>query len=369
MADLAIGPAGGLDRAFWAGRRVFLTGHTGFKGSWMLLVLEALGAKVTGLSLAPETRPAMFDLVDGASRCAHHVGDIRDAALVADLMAAADPEIVLHLAAQPLVRRSYADPLETFSTNVMGTANVLQAARSVPGLRALVSVTTDKCYENDGRRSGYREDDRLGGHDPYSNSKACAELVSQCFRDSYFAERGVGLATARAGNVIGGGDYSADRLVVDAVAAFADGRDPEIRNPDATRPWQHVLEPETGYLLLAERLHANPSAHAGGWNFGPDGDAPVRRVVELLARAWDRDGLFARQPGTHPHEAGALALDSGKAHRVLGWQPRFSLEAAVATTADWYRRVDAGADPADVTREQIARYFARPAIARRQAAA
>lgn len=369
MADVALGPAAGLDPRFWNGRRVLLTGHTGFKGTWMLMVLQAMGARVTGLSLVPDTQPAIFDMVDGATRCAHHVGDIRDLAAVADLVRHTDPEIVLHLAAQPLVRRSYADPLETFSTNVMGTANVLQAARSAPSLRAIVSVTTDKCYRNDGRRAGYLEDDRLGGHDPYSNSKACAELVSQCFRDSFFAERGVGLATARAGNVIGGGDYSADRLVVDVVAAFAAGRDPEIRCPDATRPWQHVMEPVTGYLMLAERLHADPVGFAGGWNFGPVGDAPVRQVVELLAGAWGRDGVFAGQPGRHPHEAAALALDSTKARDRLNWRSRLSLETAVGMTAEWYRLVDAGASAAVITRDQIARYLALPAEAAGRVAA
>ncbi|MBS0483391.1 MAG: CDP-glucose 4,6-dehydratase [Proteobacteria bacterium] len=369
MADLALGAAGAPDPRFWRNRRVLLTGHTGFKGSWLLLLLKGLGARVSGFSLAPDTTPAMFDQIGGSGLCGHHIGDIRDAALVAQLIRKVDPEVVLHLAAQPLVRRSYVDPLETFSINVMGTANVLQAAREAPSLRAIVSVTTDKCYENDGRRARFHEDDRLGGHDPYSNSKACAELVSQCFRDCFFADRGVGLATARAGNVIGGGDYSSDRLVVDAVAALAVGRDPEIRNPDATRPWQHVLDPLTGYLLLAERLHQDPAGYAGSWNFGPKGDAPVRRVVELLASAWGREGVFERQGGMHPHEAATLALDSTKAQQALGWQPRFTLEQAVAATAEWYRSVNAGADPAALSREQIARYGAQLPAAEDRAAA
>ncbi|MDE2596946.1 MAG: CDP-glucose 4,6-dehydratase [Sphingomonadales bacterium] len=360
-----------LDPAFWAGRRVLLTGHTGFKGSWLLLMLERLGAQVTGLSLAPETEPALFDQIEGWRRCHHHVADIRDQETVAAVMREARPEVVLHLAAQPLVRRSYADPIETFSTNVLGTAHVLEAVRALDCVRAVVSVTTDKCYANDGRVAGYREDDRLGGHDPYSNSKACAELVSQSYRDSFLAAAGIGLATARAGNVIGGGDHSADRLVVDVVKAFLASQTPEIRNPQATRPWQHVLEPLTGYCLLAERLFAVPDRFASGWNFGPEQaeTAPVSRVVELLARHWGVAADFAAQPGNHPHEAATLSLDSAKAHDQLGWQPRLTLEQAVDMTADWYRLVDAHADPAVVAIEQIERYASLGEAQAQQAAA
>lgn len=348
-----------LDPGFWRGRRVLVTGHTGFKGSWLVLMLERLGARITGLSLPPETSPALFNQIDGSSRCQHFIADIRDRAAVEAIVIAAQPEVILHLAAQPLVRRSYVDPIETFSTNVLGTAHVLDAARQLDGLRAFVSVTTDKCYANDGRAEGYSEDDRLGGHDPYSNSKACAELVSQCFRDSFYAADNIGIATARAGNVIGGGDHSSDRLVVDAVRAFQAGTDPEIRNPTAVRPWQHVLEPLTGYCLLAERLAADPAGFASGWNFGPypKDAAPVSRVVELLARNWGREGHFAPQNGEHPHEAGLLTLDSSRAIRDLGWQPRLPLEQAVDWTAEWYRRVDRGDDAATVAQEQIARYF------------
>lgn len=349
-----------LNRSFWADRRVLLTGHTGFKGSWLLLLLERLGAQVTGLSLAPQTRPALFDQIGGTERCRHYIADIRDGEAVERIVADARPEVVLHLAAQPLVRRSYADPIETFSTNVVGTAIVLEAARKVAGLRAFVSVTTDKCYRNDGRAHGYREDDQLGGHDPYSSSKACAELVSQCFRDSFFAESGIGLATARAGNVIGGGDYSQDRLVVDVVRAFGAGKEPQIRSPGAVRPWQHVLEPLTGYCLLAERLASDPVRFASGWNFGPNPEdaAPVSRVVALLARHWGRESHFNRQAGDHPHEAGLLTLDSTRANRELGWTSHLSLEQAVDWTAEWYRLVDAGADATVVANEQIAHYLA-----------
>ena len=353
----------GLNRAFWCGRRVLVTGHTGFKGSWLLLLLDRLGAEVTGIALEPDAG-SLFTQIDGASRCAHNIGDIRDSRSTANIVAAAEPEIILHLAAQPLVRQSYADPLETFATNVLGTANVLDAARQLPRLRAIVSVTTDKCYANDGRKTGYREGDRLGGHDPYSNSKACAELVTQCYRDSFFAERSVGVATARAGNVIGGGDYAADRLIPDAVRALHAGRRPELRNPAAVRPWQHVLEPLSGYLLLAEKLASDPVTFARGWNFGPPPEdlASVASVVAQLAQHWGHSGEFDRQSGTHPHEAEVLTLDSTAAVRKLGWRPRLSLGAAVEWTAAWYRAQLSGADAAQLSLAQIDRYFAATSV-------
>lgn len=352
----------GLNRAFWRGRRVLLTGHTGFKGSWLLLLLESLGARVTGISLEAET-DGLFNQVGGAARCVHIVADIRDADAVRCIVAAARPDIILHLAAQPLVRQSYLDPLETFGTNVLGTANLLGAARGIDGLRAIVSVTTDKCYANDGRTDGYREGDRLGGHDPYSNSKACAELVTQCFRDSFFAERGVGVATARAGNVIGGGDYAVDRLIPDAVRALQAGGKPALRNPAAVRPWQHVLEPLSGYCLLAEKLAADPKAYAKGWNFGPSSAdvASVASVVGKLARHWGQAGDFDRQAGDHPHEAEVLTLDSGMAIRELGWAPRLSLATAIEWTAEWYRSQQARADAAELCLGQIRRYVAADA--------
>jgi CDP-glucose 4,6-dehydratase len=347
----------GLNSPFWRGRRVLLTGHTGFKGSWLLLLLESLGAEVTGVALEPPAE-GLFAQINGAERCAHHVADIRDYASLAAVVAAANPEIVLHLAAQPLVRRSYADPLETIGTNVLGTANILQAVRGADGLLAVVSVTTDKCYANDGRTGGYRESDRLGGHDPYSNSKACAELVTQCYRDSFLAGRGVGAASARAGNVIGGGDYAADRLIPDIVGALCAGRTPELRSPAAIRPWQHVLEPLSGYCLLAQRLAADPRAFGKGWNFGPRPDdlASVATVAGQLARHWGLPADFAHQAGDHPHEAEVLTLDSTMALRELGWGPRLSLDEAIRWTAEWYRAQHSGADAAELCRDQIGRY-------------
>ena len=349
----------GLNEAFWRGRRVLLTGHTGFKGSWLLLLLESLGAKVTGISLEPEA-DGLFNRIKGAARSLHIVSDIRDYDALRKIVAAADPEIILHLAAQPLVRQSYIDPLETIDTNVIGTANVLEAARGIEGLIAIVSVTTDKCYANDGRTTGYFESDRLGGHDPYSNSKACAELVTQCFRDSFFAARSVGVATARAGNVIGGGDYSADRLIPDTVRALSAGLKPELRNPTAVRPWQHVLEPLSGYLLLAQKLAADPTSFAKGWNFGPPAEhvASVATIVGRLARYWGHSGDFSQQAGDHPHEAEVLTLDSGMAIRELAWQPRLSLGTAVEWTAEWYRAQLAGRNAAELCLAQIRRYFA-----------
>ena len=348
-----------LKSQFWGGRRVLLTGHTGFKGSWLLLMLEAMGARVTGLSQEPDTSPSMFRQIGGDMLCHHHIADIRDPLEVSRIVSEAKPEIIMHLAAQPLVRRSYLNPIETFATNVIGTANVLDAARNVSGLRAIVSVTTDKCYKNTGHTQGYVEDDMLGGHDPYSNSKACAELVTQCFRDSFFAGSGVGVATARAGNVIGGGDYSDDRLVPDAVRALAADKPLEIRHPNAVRPWQHVIEPLSGYCRLAERLVTDPELFAGGWNFGPRASdmAPVSQVVDLLAQHWGRACSYVQQPGEHPHEAGILTLDSSKANNQLGWRPRLTLAQATGWTADWYRGVETGADAALMARMQIRQYL------------
>lgn len=352
-----------LNRAFWRGRRVLVTGHTGFKGSWLLLMLRELGAEVHGFSLPPPTEPSMFDLLDLHSACIHGTGDVRDFGALNAAIQQARPEVVLHLAAQPLVRASYDSPVETYATNVMGTVHLLEACRNAPGLKAIVIVTTDKCYENVGWVWGYRESDRLGGADPYSNSKAACELVVDAYRQSFFnpgvyERHGVGLASARAGNVIGGGDFAADRLVPDAVRAFIAGEPLLIRNPLSIRPWQHVLDPLYGYLLLAERLHGDPS-YCAGWNFGPQTDesASVQRVADTLASQWGAGAAWVQDPAEHPHEAETLKLDSTKARVEIGWAPRLRLETALQLTADWYKAWNQRVDLLPLTREQVASYL------------
>jgi len=334
-----------VDRSFWAGKSVLITGHTGFKGSWLALWLQDMGASVTGFSLPPPTSPNMFARADVDAGMSSIIGDIRDFSVFEKALTAANPDIVLHLAAQSLVRPSYDDPLETYSTNVMGTANVLEAVRQGTAnghTRAVVIVTSDKCYDNREWDRGYTEDDRLGGHDPYSNSKGCAELVAGAFRQSYFSENGgsTGVATARAGNVIGGGDWSIDRLVPDAVRAFVKGNTVQIRRPNAIRPWQHVLEPLAGYLRLCERLYSDVTGYAEAWNFGPDAESemPVADVVGLLADHWGEDARWAVDDGDHPHEATFLKLDSSLAHARLDWAPRLDLAQAISRTVSWYRQ-------------------------------
>jgi CDP-glucose 4,6-dehydratase len=328
------------DAATWRGRRVLVTGHTGFKGGWLSIWLASLGAKVAGYALDPPTHPSFFDSARVRDVLEDHRGDIRDAAATRRAVEAFDPEVVFHLAAQPIVKEGYRAPIDTYATNVVGTASVLDACRRAPGVRAIVVVTTDKCYENREWERGYVETDGLGGHDPYSNSKACAELVSDAFRRSYFTGRdpAVGLATARAGNVIGGGDWAADRLVPDLVRAAMAGTEALIRNPRATRPWQHVLEPLAGYLVLAEALLREPGRYAQAWNFGPDagGDRAVSEVVEMLAARWQGRLRWRLDTAEHPHEAGKLMLDSTKAHTRLRWKPRLALDDALRLTADWY---------------------------------
>jgi CDP-glucose 4,6-dehydratase len=349
-----------IHRDFWSGKRVFVTGHTGFKGSWLALWLDALGAEVAGYALEPPTEPALWDQL-GLAGVRDARGDVRDLERLASVLVEFRPEIVFHLAAQSLVRVSYADPVGTYATNVLGTVHVLEAARRAGSLRVIVNVTSDKCYENREWERGYREDDAMGGHDPYSSSKGCAELVTAAYRRSYFGpDGGTALASARAGNVIGGGDWARDRLVPDLVRAALEGRRAQIRNPSATRPWQHVLDPLHGYLTLAERLWDEPQL-AGGWNFGPlQRDAvPVRELADGIVSRWGAGAGWSADPGEHPHEARALALDCAKARAQLGWAPRLPLAAALDWTVEWYRGFAARADLRALSLEQVRRFEAR----------
>ena len=337
---------------FWRGRRVLITGHTGFKGSWLSTWLLQLGSKVTGVALQPHTDPAMFNLLGLGEQMDSHIADIRDAAAVAKVVQDSKPEVIIHMAAQALVRESYTDPLGTFMTNVMGTAHVLDAARGAKDLGAVVVVTSDKCYDNREWVWGYRENDAMGGHDPYSASKGCAELVTSSYRQSYGDNLPV--ASARAGNVIGGGDWSDDRLIPDIVRAIAANEVVQIRNPGAIRPWQHVLEPLAGYLLLAEQVCNDAPAYAGAWNFGPSyGDTqPVSALIERLGRNFDALE-WQIDEGEHPHEAHFLKLDISKAVSELGYRPRIALDTALDWTASWYQAWLDGQDMLDVTHQQI----------------
>lgn len=331
---------------FWRGKRVLLTGHTGFKGSWLALWLARMGAEVTGLALAPATEPNLFTLARVAGDMhASHECDVRDAQAVAAHVQAARPQIVLHLAAQALVRAGYADPLGTHATNVMGTAHVLDALRGQADVRAVVVVTTDKVYRSREWAYPYREDDPLGGHDPYSASKAAAEIITASYRDAFLAAQGVAVATARAGNVIGGGDWAADRLLPDAVRAWSAGQTLHIRHPEATRPWQHVIEPLAAYLCLAERLWAEP-ARAGAYNFGPlpHEAATVGCVVKMASSAYPSIATSYENHSKGPHEAGWLALETAHARQALGVAPRWGLNTAVTRTMAWYRAQQGGAD-------------------------
>lgn len=345
--------------SFWNSRRVFLTGHTGFKGAWLSLWLADMGAKVSGFALNPSTNPNLFELGGVEERLiVHTIGDIRDYDALLCAMRAADPEVVIHMAAQPLVRESYADPIGTYGTNVMGTAHLLECVRALPCVRAVVVITTDKCYENNEWEWGYREIDRLGGRDPYSNSKACSELVTQAYRQSFFqAEGSVRIASARAGNVIGGGDWSKDRLVPDIVRGFSTEEGVRLRNPAAVRPWQHVLDPLSGYLLLAEKL-ASSSGYDGGWNFGPSaGDEhPVKDVADAVLAALGAGKLLVEPDPNGPHEAKLLTLDCSKAHARLGWMPKLQFRDAIAMTAGWYAAWRKGENMKAFTLAQIRNY-------------
>ncbi len=344
---------------FWQGKRVFLTGHTGFKGSWLALWLHRLGAKVVGISLPPNTQPNLFSLAGVAGVMDSRFGDIRDAENLTEVARQASPDIIFHLAAQPLVRASYRQPLETFATNVMGTAHLLESLRGINTARVAVLVTTDKVYRNQEWPYPYRENDPLGGHDPYSASKAAAEIVAASYRDAFLAAQGVAVATARAGNVIGGGDWSEDRLLPDAVRAWESGSPLVIRHPQAIRPWQHVLEPLAGYLRLAEKLWSRPDL-ADAYNFGPETGtaATVREVIEFANKSYGQGQVIWGDGSDGPHEAGLLTLEIAKARTMLGIVSRWSLREAIGRTMHWYRRQTHGADACDLCCAEIAEFEA-----------
>ena len=334
-----------MNPSFWIGKKVFITGHTGFKGSWLSLWLQHLGAEVTGYALPPlSSSPNLFECVNVEQGMTSIYGDIRDGAHLGDVMRQVKPDIVIHMAAQPLVRQSYVDPVATYSTNVMGTVELLEAVRQTSSVRAVVNVTTDKCYENKEWVWGYREDEPLGGFDPYSSSKGCAELVTAAYRNSFFnmtrdGENQVALASARAGNVIGGGDWADDRLIPDVLRAIEIGQSVKIRNPSATRPWQHVLEPLNGYLILAEKLYTEGKVYAEAFNFGPtEEDAkPVQWIVERFIRSWGNGARWHVDSGRNPHEAHYLKLDCSKARDMLGWRPKWDLSQALQAIIVWHK--------------------------------
>jgi CDP-glucose 4,6-dehydratase len=348
----------GVDSNFWKDKRVYLTGHTGFKGSWLSLWLQSLGATVKGYALNPPTTPNLFDIARVREGMVSDIGDIRHLEILSASMVAFNPDIVFHLAAQPLVRYSYEAPVETYSTNVMGTVNVFEAARQCTNLKAIINVTTDKCYENKEWWWGYREDEPMGGFDPYSSSKGCSELVTSAYRQSYFQQAGIGLASARAGNVIGGGDWAEDRLIPDILKAIEKNTPVIIRNPYSTRPWQHVLEPLSGYLQLAQALYTQPDNYAEGWNFGPnESDAKsVQCIVERLVAMWGDNAGWALDETAQPHEAHYLKLDCSKAKARLGWHPKWSLDVALQHIVEWQKYHQQGANMHRVTLGQIAFY-------------
>lgn len=346
---------------FWSGKRVFITGHTGFKGTWLALWLTRMGASVTGYALAAQTEPSLFEAA-GVARAMHSVeGDVRDIDRLRTVAHEAAPEIVFHLAAQSLVRPSYQDPVGTFSTNLMGTVHLLEACRGLPALRAVIVVTSDKCYEERGSGKPHVEGDWLGGNDPYAASKACAEIATAAYRRSFFAagEIGTGVSSTRAGNVIGGGDWAAERLLPDLMRAFGAGQRARLRNPVATRPWQHVLDPLAGYLTLAERLCADGRCFAEAWNFGPvpDASATVEVVAGRVARLWGGEAQWDIDPTPQPREAPLLALDSANARERLGWTPWLDLDTALEWTVSWYRSWYRGGDARKLTEAQIGRFM------------
>lgn len=351
---------------FWNGKRVFLTGHTGFKGSWLSLWLQLMGANVCGFALKPPTEPSLFEAARVEQGMTSVIGDVTDLESLQRAITQRQPDIVLHMAAQPLVRYSYKNPVETYATNVMGTVHLLEAVRHTPSVRTVVIITSDKCYENKEWVWGYREDEPMGGHDPYSNSKGCSELVTAAYRSSFFSpetyeSHGVGVASGRAGNVIGGGDWALDRLIPDMVRAFNAGESVLIRNPHAIRPWQHVLEPLGGYLVLAEKLWADGTKYVGGWNFGPNDDdaKPVSWIVERLIQLWGDGANWTLDEGPHPHEASYLKLDCSKAKSLLKWSPQLTLAEALEWLVEFYKGYYRQDDVRAIAERQIHQYQQR----------
>lgn len=352
-----------MNSAFWSGKKVFLTGHTGFKGSWLSLWLQKLGAEVTGYALAPPTEQNLFKAANVAEGMHSVIADIRDRGQLISALQQCKPDIVIHMAAQPLVRLSYADPVMTYETNVMGTVNLLDAIRQIESVRAVVNVTSDKCYENKEWPWGYRENEPMGGYDPYSNSKGCAELVTAAFRNSYFnpthyASHGVAVASARAGNVIGGGDWAQDRLIPDILTALSRNEAVVIRSPKAIRPWQHVLEPLSGYLCLAEKLYVQGAVFAEGWNFGPQPtDAkPVEYIVEKLVQLWGDEASWLLDTSVQPHEAHYLKLDCSKANAQLHWHPKWSLDTTLQKIVTWQKAYLTQSNMQQITLSEISDY-------------
>ena len=327
-----------IDQEFWKGKRVFLTGHTGFKGSWLSLWLCSLGAEVRGYALNPPTSPSLFNEAKIDTIIDSQIADIRDQDTLHESMTGFNPDILIHMAAQPLVRYSYDAPIETYEVNVIGTAKVLEVARSCPNLKAIVNITTDKCYENDGRAEGYKENDPMGGYDPYSSSKGCAELVASSYRRSFLQDQGIGIASVRAGNVIGGGDWADDRLIPDILRSFEKNKPVVIRNPKATRPWQHVLEPLSGYLILAQNLYKDQKKYAEGWNFGPNEKdvQPVDWILDKMISKWPNSS-WELDNNSNPHEAGFLKLDISKAKSKLGWSPVWELSQTLERIVSWHQ--------------------------------
>ncbi|WP_372776907.1 CDP-glucose 4,6-dehydratase [Litorivivens sp.] len=346
-------------RDFWVGKKVFLTGHTGFKGSWMSLWLQSMGAEVKGFSLDAEGPDSLFELADIAKEMDSVIGDIRDLSAVKKAMTSFNPDIIIHMAAQPLVRLSYLEPVDTYATNVMGTVHVLEAARACTHVKAIVNVTTDKCYENREWVWGYRENEPMGGDDPYSSSKGCSELVTTAYRKSFFNKTDVAsVASARAGNVIGGGDWAKDRLIPDILRAFQKGEPVLIRNPRATRPWQHVLEPLAGYLILAEKLFSDGKSYSEGWNFGPqDGDVlPVEWILDYMVGKWGEGASWIVDSSSQPHEAQSLKLDISKSISRLNWHPKWRLPRALDSIVEWHQGWLDHVNIKTLTMDQIAQY-------------